>query len=106
MPIARATPAPPLTTAPAASGACVFPAARTLVLGRPVRVMGIVNVTPDSFSDGGESLDPDRATDRALRLLAEGADLIDLGAESTRPGGGTSTAPAPCRSAPRKSCGG
>jgi dihydropteroate synthase len=58
------------------------------VLGKPVRVMGIVNVTPDSFSDGGESLDPDRATDRALRQLAEGADLIDLGAESTRPGGG------------------
>ncbi len=50
--------------------------------------MGIVNITPDSFSDGGASLDPDRATDRALRLLAEGADLIDLGAESTRPGGG------------------
>ena len=57
------------------------------MLGKPVRVMGIVNVTPDSFSDGGESLDPDRATDRALRQLAEGADLIDLGAESTRPAG-------------------
>jgi dihydropteroate synthase len=51
--------------------------------------MGIVNVTPDSFSDGGLHLDPDRATDRALRLLAEGADLVDLGAESTRPGGGS-----------------
>jgi dihydropteroate synthase len=65
-----------------------LPGDRTLVLGGPARVMGIVNITPDSFSDGGESLDPDRATDRALRLLAEGADLIDLGAESTRPGGG------------------
>jgi dihydropteroate synthase len=51
--------------------------------------MGIVNMTPDSFSDGGLHLDPDRATDRALRLLAEGADLVDLGAESTRPGGGS-----------------
>jgi dihydropteroate synthase len=66
-----------------------LPGGRELVLGTPVRVMGIVNVTPDSFSDGGQTLDPDRATDRALRLLAEGADLIDLGAESTRPGGGS-----------------
>jgi dihydropteroate synthase len=66
-----------------------LPSGRELVLGTSVRVMGIVNVTPDSFSDGGETLDPDRATDRALRLLAEGADLIDLGAESTRPGGGS-----------------
>jgi dihydropteroate synthase len=50
--------------------------------------MGIVNVTPDSFSDGGLYLAPDRAVDRALGMLAEGADVIDLGAESTRPGGG------------------
>ena len=54
-------------------------AARTLV-------MGIVNVTPDSFSDGGRTLDPRAAAERAHRLLAEGADLVDLGAESTRPG--------------------
>jgi dihydropteroate synthase len=47
-----------------------------------------VNVTPDSFSDGGQNLDPARATDHGLRLLAEGAALLDLGAESTRPGGG------------------
>src|SRR5688572_351051 len=66
-----------------------LPRGRSLELGGPVQVMGIVNVTPDSFSDGGLHLDPDRATDRALRLLAEGADLVDLGAESTRPGGGS-----------------
>ena len=48
--------------------------------------MGIVNITPDSFSDGGLYLDRGRAIDRALQLLDEGADLIDLGAESSRPG--------------------
>src|SRR5262249_52687865 len=51
-----------------------------------VLVMGIVNVTPDSFSDGGRHLDPDAAVAHAHRLLAEGADLLDVGAESTRPG--------------------
>lgn len=50
-------------------------------------VMGIVNITPDSFSDGGRFLDPSRAVEHALRLEAEGADLLDLGAESTRPAG-------------------
>jgi dihydropteroate synthase len=50
------------------------------------KVMGIVNVTPDSFSDGGQFLDPAHAVDRCLRLVAEGADLIDVGGESTRPG--------------------
>jgi dihydropteroate synthase len=58
-----------------------------LVAGRP-KLLGVVNVTPDSFSDGGRFLDPDRAVEHALALLAEGADLLDLGAESTRPGGG------------------
>ena len=48
--------------------------------------MGVVNITPDSFSDGGLFLDPDTAVAHALMLLDEGADLIDLGAESTRPG--------------------
>jgi dihydropteroate synthase len=48
--------------------------------------MGIVNVTPDSFSDGGQFLEPSSAVDHALRLIAEGADIIDLGGESTRPG--------------------
>lgn len=49
-------------------------------------VMGVVNVTPDSFSDGGEWLDPDAAITHGLELLAEGADLVDVGGESTRPG--------------------
>lgn len=48
--------------------------------------MGVVNVTPDSFSDGGLYLDPAHAVDHARRLLADGADILDLGAESTRPG--------------------
>lgn len=49
-------------------------------------LMGVVNVTPDSFSDGGLYLDPRRAVDHGRRLLAEGADLLDVGGESTRPG--------------------
>jgi dihydropteroate synthase len=49
-------------------------------------VMGIVNVTPDSFSDGGKYLDPQLAIDLGLRLVAEGADILDIGGESTRPG--------------------
>jgi dihydropteroate synthase len=56
-----------------------------LELDRPL-VMGIVNVTPDSFFDGGQYYDPQRAVAHALRLVAEGADLLDIGAESTRPG--------------------
>ena len=52
---------------------------------RPL-VMGIVNVTPDSFSDGGHFLDPSTAVDHALMLEAEGADILDVGGESTRPG--------------------
>ena len=50
------------------------------------RIMGIVNVTPDSFSDGGAFLDPDRAIVHGQKLAAEGADLLDIGGESTRPG--------------------
>ena len=52
---------------------------------RPL-VMGVLNATPDSFSDGGRFVDPARAADRAVAMLAEGADLIDVGGESTRPG--------------------
>jgi dihydropteroate synthase len=59
---------------------------RTLELGRRTLVMGVVNVTPDSFSDGGAFLDPEAAVEHGLQLLEEGADLLDLGAESTRPG--------------------
>jgi len=56
-----------------------------LGLDRPL-LMGIVNVTPDSFFDGGQFCDPQRAVAHALRLVEEGADLLDIGAESTRPG--------------------
>ena len=49
-------------------------------------VMGVVNVTPDSFSDGGTWFDPDRAVEHGLRLVEEGADIVDVGGESTRPG--------------------
>ncbi len=59
---------------------------RTLELGKRTLIMGIVNVTPDSFSDGGLYCDPEKAIDHALRLLEEGADIIDVGGESTRPG--------------------
>ena len=58
---------------------------RTLLLERPL-VMGVVNLTPDSFSDGGRYLEPAQALERALTLDAEGAAILDLGGESTRPG--------------------
>jgi dihydropteroate synthase len=60
-------------------------AGRVLPLDRP-RIMGIVNITPDSFSDGGRHADTEAALAHALRLVDEGADLLDLGGESTRPG--------------------
>ena len=59
---------------------------RALPLGERTLVMGVVNVTPDSFSDGGRFLDRDAAVEHALRLLDEGADILDIGGESTRPG--------------------
>lgn len=59
---------------------------RSLELGRRTLVMGVVNLTPDSFSGGGFFLAPDEAVAHAIRLTEEGADLLDLGAESTRPG--------------------
>jgi len=55
------------------------------IIARP-KVMGIVNATPDSFSDGGRFLAPEAALDHARRLISEGADILDVGAESTRPG--------------------
>jgi dihydropteroate synthase len=61
--------------------------ARLLALGRPI-VMGVLNVTPDSFSDGGRFLDPTTAIEQAKRMAAEGVDILDIGAESTRPYGG------------------
>ncbi len=53
---------------------------------RPALVIGVVNVTPDSFSDGGQFVKPEEAVAHALRLVAEGADIIDIGGESSRPG--------------------
>jgi dihydropteroate synthase len=60
-------------------------AGKSLDLSRP-RVMGILNVTPDSFSDGGDFVSPQAAVARARRMVEEGADIIDVGGESTRPG--------------------
>ncbi|MEW5901275.1 MAG: dihydropteroate synthase, partial [Acidobacteriota bacterium] len=59
---------------------------RTFDLGRKTWLMGVVNVTPDSFFDGGLYYEPARAIERALALAAEGADIIDVGGESSRPG--------------------
>jgi dihydropteroate synthase len=60
--------------------------ARSLELGKRTLIMGVVNVTPDSFSDGGQFQERDKAIEHAERLLDEGADIIDIGGESTRPG--------------------
>jgi len=57
-----------------------------LLLGERTLIMAVLNVTPDSFSDGGKYLDPDRAFARAVELEEQGADLVDIGAESTKPG--------------------
>ena len=62
--------------------------------------MGVVNVTPDSFSDGGDYLDPDAAIVHGLDLVADGADVLDIGGESTRPG----AAPVDEREERRASC--
>ncbi|MFZ0807624.1 MAG: dihydropteroate synthase [Candidatus Sulfotelmatobacter sp.] len=67
---------------------------RALELGKRTLIMGVVNTTPDSFSDGGQFLDPARAIERASQLLGEGADILDIGGESTRPGARVD-APAP-----------
>ena len=63
-----------------------LPDGRTLVLGERTLVMGVLNVTPDSFSDGGRHLDVDRAVEAGLRMVEAGADILDVGGESTRPG--------------------
>jgi dihydropteroate synthase len=59
---------------------------RTLVLGERTLVMGVLNVTPDSFSDGGQFLDTEQAVARAMEIERSGADILDIGGESTRPG--------------------
>src|ERR1700677_4825165 len=61
-------------------------AGRELLLGERTLLMGVLNVTPDSFSDGGKYLDPDRAFARVVELGEQGTDIIDIGAESTKPG--------------------
>lgn len=61
-------------------------ASRTLLLGERTLVMGVLNVTPDSFSDGGKFFDAERAIEQALAMECAGADLLDIGGESTRPG--------------------
>ena len=86
-----------------------------LELGARTLVMGVLNVTPDSFSDGGVAFDPARAIERALAMEAAGADIIDVGAESTRPGadrrrrgGGVAPPPSgaegPCRAVCASRC--
>jgi len=59
---------------------------REFPLGERTLIVGVLNVTPDSFSDGGKFLDPDRAFARAVEIEEQGADIIDIGAESTKPG--------------------
>lgn len=63
-----------------------LPGGKTLEMGARTLVMGIINVTPDSFSDGGERFDATQAIEAGVRMVAEGADLLDIGGESTRPG--------------------
>lgn len=63
-----------------------LPGRPPLQLGERTLVMGVLNVTPDSFSDGGDAYSPEAAVDRALAIESDGADILDVGAESTRPG--------------------
>jgi dihydropteroate synthase len=63
-----------------------LPGRAPLRLGERTLVMGIINVTPDSFADGGQRFDPARAVDAGMRMVEDGADLLDIGGESTRPG--------------------
>jgi dihydropteroate synthase len=72
--------------APRRSFSVSIPGRAPLVLGPRTLVMGVLNVTPDSFSDGGKAVDAAQALDLALAMEAAGADIIDVGAESTRPG--------------------
>ena len=70
---------------------------RAVELGKRTLIMGVVNVTPDSFSDGGQFLDRDKALEHAERLLEDGADIIDIGGESTRPGARVDAGPSRAR---------
>lgn len=75
-----------MTTSPPVSARATWRVVdRTIPLDRPV-IAGVLNVTPDSFSDGGEFVDPGLAAERAFEMVADGAGIVDIGAESTRPG--------------------
>ena len=63
-----------------------LPGGRTIELGKRTAIIGVLNITHDSFSDGGQNFEPARAIDRALELESEGADILEVGGESTRPG--------------------
>src|SRR5258706_9576874 len=65
-----------------------LPGGRTLPLGERTVIMGVINVTPDSFSDGGVLFDAAAAVEAGVRMAEEGAGILDVGGESTRPGGG------------------
>ena len=65
---------------------CLRLPSRTLELGERTLIMGVLNVTPDSFSDGGLFFDPHKAAAHALQIERAGADILDIGGESTRPG--------------------
>jgi dihydropteroate synthase len=75
------------TSRPAPAIPASHPVLRALLSATHPAVMGVLNVTPDSFSDGGQFVTPERALAQARRMVAEGADIIDIGAESTRPYG-------------------
>ncbi len=79
---------PPTAAASLSPHALRLPGDRSLSLGGRTLIMGVLNVTPDSFSDGGRWLEPEAAIAHGRRMLQQGADLLDIGAESTRPGGG------------------
>ena len=80
-----------MTIAPAPSHIWTVRHGRTIDLSRRSLIMGILNVTPDSFSDGGQFNSVEAAADHGSRLLAEGADILDIGGQSTRPGRPTVT---------------
>lgn len=88
---AAAQPEKEITAPRGDAGPILHLGGKSLSLARPL-VMGVVNITPDSFSDGGRFFNPDAALQHARRLLDEGADILDLGAESTRPGSARITA--------------
>lgn len=77
---------PPSSLVPRSVYSVPLPGQRTLRLGERTLIMGIINVTPDSFADGGLRFDPGRAVADGLQMIEDGADLLDVGGESTRPG--------------------